>query len=99
MGEIFDRKAKYHSNVTRKRGKLFSLNFKKTFSFSGYFKQGDLSEALTEIVKYDPKFDVQRFLQFFENEIVPNIMEAVRAYDKEILKDWCSERVGIIAGA
>lgn len=34
-----------------------------------------MSEVLTEILRVDPGFDKERFLQQCENDIIPNILE------------------------
>lgn len=57
----------------------------------GMFSKTELSETLTEICKVDPNFDEKRFLRDCENDIIPNILEAMVRGDLEILKDWCFE--------
>lgn len=34
-----------------------------------------MSEVLTEILRVDPAFDKERFLQQCENDIIPNVLE------------------------
>ena len=34
-----------------------------------------MSEVLTEILRVDPAFDKDRFLQQCENDIIPNVLE------------------------
>ncbi|KXJ72843.1 mitochondrial import inner membrane translocase subunit TIM44 [Aedes albopictus] len=55
------------------------------------FSKTELSETLTEICKIDPNFDQKQFLRDCENDIIPNILEAMIRGDLEILKDWCFE--------
>lgn len=55
------------------------------------FSKTELSETLTEICKIDPNFDQKQFLRDCENDIIPNILEAMVRGDLEILKDWCFE--------
>lgn len=50
-----------------------------------------MSEALTEICKMDPDFSKEAFLKKCENDIIPNILEAMVRGELEILKDWCHE--------
>ena len=57
----------------------------------GLFTRTELSEVLTEIVKMDPNFDKEQFLKDCENDIIPNILEAMTRGDLEILEDWCYE--------
>ena len=57
----------------------------------GLFTRTELSEVLTEIVKMDPQFDKEQFLKDCENDIIPNILEAMTRGDLEILEDWCYE--------
>jgi import inner membrane translocase subunit TIM44 len=39
------------------------------------FSQSETSEALTEICRVDPAFDVARFLRIVQYDIIPNIFE------------------------
>lgn len=57
----------------------------------GMFSKTELSETLTEICKVDPNFDEKRFLRDCENDIIPNVLEAMVRGNLEILKDWCFE--------
>lgn len=57
----------------------------------GMFSKTELSETLTEICKIDPSFDEKRFLRDCENDIIPNILEAIVQGQLPILKDWCFE--------
>lgn len=57
----------------------------------GMFSKTELSETLTEICKVDPQFDEKKFLRDCENDIIPNVLEAIVRGDLEILKDWCFE--------
>lgn len=57
----------------------------------GMFSKTELSETLTEICKVDPRFDEKQFLRDCENDIIPNILEAMVRGNLPILKDWCFE--------
>ncbi|KAJ8040296.1 Mitochondrial import inner membrane translocase subunit TIM44 [Holothuria leucospilota] len=57
----------------------------------GMFSPTEMSEVLTEILKIDPSFTKESFLKMCEQEIIPNILEAMIRGDMEILKDWCYE--------
>lgn len=57
----------------------------------GMFSKTELSETLTEICKVDPNFNEKKFLRDCENDIIPNILEAMVRGNLEILKDWCFE--------
>ncbi|XP_062608986.1 mitochondrial import inner membrane translocase subunit TIM44-like [Saccostrea cucullata] len=50
-----------------------------------------LSEALTEINKYDPSFTPESFASYCETIVVPHILEAMIRADLEVLKDWLHE--------
>jgi len=67
------------------------LTDKITDIFGGLFSKTELSETLTEICKIDPNFDAKQFLKDCENDIIPNILEAMVRGDLEVLKDWCFE--------
>lgn len=57
----------------------------------GIFQKTELSETLTEICKIDNSFDAKQFLKQCEQDIIPNILEAMTRGDLEVLKDWCHE--------
>ncbi|XP_060001308.1 mitochondrial import inner membrane translocase subunit TIM44 isoform X1 [Lagenorhynchus albirostris] len=57
----------------------------------GLFSKTEMSEVLTEILRVDPAFDKDRFLQQCENDIIPNVLEAMISGELDILKDWCYE--------
>jgi mitochondrial import inner membrane translocase subunit TIM44 len=64
----------------------------------GMFSKTELSETLTEICKVDPNFDEKKFLRECENDIIPNILEAMVRGNLDILKDWCFESTFSIIG-
>jgi import inner membrane translocase subunit TIM44 len=39
------------------------------------FSQSETSEALTEICRVDPTFDVAQFLRIVQYDVIPNIFE------------------------
>ncbi len=54
------------------------------FSFSfqaSIFSQSETSEALTEICRVDPTFDVAQFLRVVQYDIIPNIFEVKTKID------------------
>jgi len=59
--------------------------------FGGVFQRTEMSETLTEILTLDPQFDKEKFLMECEQEIIPNILEAVSRSELDILEDWCYE--------
>merc|ERR1711915_863314 len=59
--------------------------------FGSVFQRTELSETLTEICKMDPNFEKEQFLKDCEQDIIPNILEAIVRGDLEILEDWCYE--------
>lgn len=59
--------------------------------FGNLFQKTELSETMTEICKIDPSFEQKQFLKDCENDIIPNILEAMVQGNLEILKDWCYE--------
>ncbi|KAK7115763.1 mitochondrial import inner membrane translocase subunit TIM44-like [Littorina saxatilis] len=89
--KMFDLKVKYDESdhvvvratraFTDKIGHMFGSMFSKT----------EMSEVLTEICKVDPTFDKELFVRMCEQEIIPNVLEALIRGDVEVLKDWCYE--------
>lgn len=89
--KLFDLKMKYDESdnvlvrVTR------SFTDKVGDVFGSMFSKTEMSEVLTEVCRIDPGFDKEKFLKSCEQEIIPNILEAMIRGDLEILKDWCYE--------
>lgn len=67
------------------------LTEKMTDLFGGLFQKTELSATMTEICKVDPSFEQKQFLKDCENDIIPNILEAMVRGDLDILQDWCYE--------
>ena len=44
-----------------------------------------------EILRLDPKFDVDVFSAHLERVIIPAVLEAHLAGDAPVLQDWCTE--------
>lgn len=55
------------------------------------FSKTELSDTLTEICKIDPNFDAKQFIRDCENDIIPNVLEAMVRGDLDVLKSWCFE--------
>ncbi|XP_064609200.1 mitochondrial import inner membrane translocase subunit TIM44-like [Liolophura sinensis] len=89
--KLFDLKMKYDEsdNVLIRATRTFTD--KIGYLFGGMFSKTEMSEVLTEIVKIDPNFTKERFIEECEKEIIPNILEAMVRGDLEVLKDWCYE--------
>lgn len=45
------------------------------FFLASVFSQSETSEALTEICRVDPTFDVVQFIRIVQYDIIPNIFE------------------------
>ena len=60
---------------------------------SGTMTQTDMAEALAEIHKIDPSFNVEDFVQQCKYEIIPSVLEAYMQGNELVLKDWCHEAV------
>lgn len=91
VNKVLDWKIKYEEseNPLIKASRL--LTDKVTDVMGNMFSKTELSETLTEICKIDPNFDQKEFLRDCENDIIPNILEAMVRGNLEILKDWCFE--------
>ncbi|XP_042784168.1 mitochondrial import inner membrane translocase subunit TIM44 isoform X1 [Panthera leo] len=88
---FFEMKVKYDEsdNVLIRASRV--LTDKVTDLLGGLFSKTEMSEVLTEILRVDPAFDKERFLQQCESDIIPNVLEAMISGELEILKDWCYE--------
>lgn len=95
VNKIFDWKMKYDEsdNPVVRASRL--VTDKVSELFGGLFSKTELSEVLTEICKIDSNFDKNQFLKDCEQDIIPNILEAMIRGDLETLKDWCYEAVSI----
>jgi import inner membrane translocase subunit TIM44 len=51
----------------------------------GLFQRTELSETLTEILQLDPQFEKEAFLRECEQEIIPNILEAVCRSELDVI--------------
>lgn len=91
VGKVLDWKIKYEEseNPVIRASRL--LTDKVSDVMGNLFSKTELSETLTELCKIDPSFDQKQFLRDCENDIIPNILEAMIRGDLVILKDWCFE--------
>lgn len=98
VNKVLDWKMKYEEseNPVIRASRL--LTDKITDVMGNLFSKTELSETLTEICKIDPNFDAKNFIRDCENDIIPNVLEAMVRGDLEILKDWCFESTFNIIG-
>lgn len=91
VNKVLDWKMKYEEseNPVIRASRL--LTDKVTDIMGNIFSKTELSETLTEICKVDPNFEEKQFLRDCENDIIPNVLEAMVRGELEILKDWCFE--------
>ncbi|XP_066492700.1 mitochondrial import inner membrane translocase subunit TIM44 [Tiliqua scincoides] len=91
FNRFFEMKMKYDEsdNVIIRASR--AVTDKVTDFIGGLFSKTEMSEVLTEILRVDPNFDKDRFLKQCEEDIIPNILEAMISGDLDILKDWCYE--------
>lgn len=91
VNKVLDWKMKYEEseNPVIRASRL--LTDKVSDVMGNLFSKTELSETLTEICKIDPNFEAKQFLRDCENDIIPNVLEAMIRGDLAILKDWCFE--------
>ena len=91
VNKIFEWKIRYDesSNPFVRLSRI--VTDKVTSVTSGLFEKNELSTTLTELCRIDPQFQQRQFLLDCENDIIPNILEAMARNDLEILRDWCYE--------
>ncbi|XP_014324810.1 mitochondrial import inner membrane translocase subunit TIM44 [Xiphophorus maculatus] len=91
FNRFFEMKMKYDEsdNVIIRASR--AVTDKMTDIIGGMFSKTEMSEVLTEILKVDPSFDKDSFLKQCEQDIIPNILEAMIRGELEVLKDWCYE--------
>ncbi|XP_054439312.1 mitochondrial import inner membrane translocase subunit TIM44 isoform X2 [Pteronotus mesoamericanus] len=91
FNRFFEMKMKYDESDNTFIRASRALTDKVTDLLGGLFSKTEMSEVLTEILRVDPAFDKERFLQQCENDIIPNVLEAMISGELDILKDWCYE--------
>uniref|UniRef100_G3ULX3 Mitochondrial import inner membrane translocase subunit TIM44 n=1 Tax=Loxodonta africana TaxID=9785 RepID=G3ULX3_LOXAF len=91
FNRFFEMKMKYDESDNAFIRASRALTDKVTDLLGGLFSKTEMSEVLTEILRVDPAFDKDRFLQQCQNDIIPNVLEAMIAGELDILKDWCYE--------
>ncbi|XP_020636513.3 mitochondrial import inner membrane translocase subunit TIM44 isoform X2 [Pogona vitticeps] len=91
FNRFFEMKMKYDESDNAVIRATRVLTDKVTDFIGGLFSKTEMSEVLTEILRVDPNFDKDRFLKQCEEDIIPNILEAMISGDLDILKDWCYE--------
>ncbi|CAF3306792.1 unnamed protein product [Rotaria socialis] len=93
LNKLFDLKSKYDEsdNLVVRVARTFTD--KVSGALSSIFSQSETSEALTEICRVDPAFDVAQFIRVVQYDIIPNIFESLARSELEILRDWCTEAV------
>eukprot|EP00126_Sphaerothecum_destruens_P006272 Sdes_comp19291_c0_seq1m10343 len=87
---LFDLKTKYDEsdNILVRSLRLFTDKISDTFG--GAFSENETAQVFAEIMKIDPKFNREKFIQTCQHEIIPSILEAYHRGNLEILKDWCT---------
>ena len=91
VNKVMDWKMKYEESENPLIRASRLLTDKVSDVMGNLFSKTELSETLTEICKIDPNFDQKQFLRDCEQDIIPNILEAMVKGNLEILKDWCFE--------
>ncbi|XP_077290992.1 mitochondrial import inner membrane translocase subunit TIM44 isoform X2 [Arctopsyche grandis] len=91
VNKVLDWKIKYEESENPVIQASRLLTEKVGDLFGGLFQKTELSSTMTEICKVDPNFQQKQFLKDCENDIIPNILEAMVHGDLEILRDWCYE--------
>uniref|UniRef100_A0A3Q1CAJ8 Mitochondrial import inner membrane translocase subunit TIM44 n=1 Tax=Amphiprion ocellaris TaxID=80972 RepID=A0A3Q1CAJ8_AMPOC len=91
FNRFFEMKMKYDESDNAFIRASRAVTDKMTDLIGGLFSKTEMSEVLTEILKVDPSFDKDSFLKQCEQDIIPNILEAMIRGELEVLKDWCYE--------
>jgi len=93
LNKLFDLKSKYDEsdNLVVRVARTFTD--KISGALSSVFSPSETSEALTEICRVDPTFDVAQFIRIVQYDVIPNIFESLARGELEILRDWCTEAV------
>jgi import inner membrane translocase subunit TIM44 len=91
VNKIIDWKIKYDESDNPMIRASRLLTSKVSEIMGGLFQRTEMSETLTEIMQLDPTFDKDVFLKDCEQDIIPNILEAVCRFELEVLEDWCYE--------
>ncbi|KNE68256.1 hypothetical protein AMAG_12930 [Allomyces macrogynus ATCC 38327] len=76
-------------NLVVSWGRFFVESFQDRFG--GVFEETETAKALTLFKQLDPKFTLDGFLKEAREFILPELLEAWLAGDKDTLSQWCSE--------
>lgn len=91
VNKIFDWKAKLDESDSAVARVTRLVTDKVGDIFGSMFSQNEMSQVLTEIIRMDPSFSKEGFLKDCEQDIIPNVLEAMVRGDLDILRDWCHE--------
>uniref|UniRef100_A0A4X2MEI7 Mitochondrial import inner membrane translocase subunit TIM44 n=1 Tax=Vombatus ursinus TaxID=29139 RepID=A0A4X2MEI7_VOMUR len=75
FNRFFEMKMKYDESDNALIRASRAVTDKITDLVGGLFSKTEMSEVLTEILKVDPGFDKDKFLQQCERDIIPNVLE------------------------
>lgn len=91
INKLFEFKSQYDESDHLVIRSLRGITERVTSVFSGVFKSTEMSEVITEIVKMEPTFEMNTWLKRVQDDIIPNILEALAQGNNEVLRDWCTE--------
>ncbi|EPX75118.1 TIM23 translocase complex subunit Tim44 [Schizosaccharomyces octosporus yFS286] len=60
-------------------------------TWSRMFSETEASQVMTRFKEIDPAFNLEHFLQYLREYVVPEVTEAYVKGDKEVLRTWFSE--------
>eukprot|EP00730_Choanoeca_flexa_P017671 TRINITY_DN8540_c0_g1_i3.p2 TRINITY_DN8540_c0_g1~~TRINITY_DN8540_c0_g1_i3.p2 ORF type:complete len:331 (+),score=77.02 TRINITY_DN8540_c0_g1_i3:1333-2325(+) len=91
MNRLFDLQMRYDEsdNVLVRGARSATDAFQDRIS--QIFENDESGAVLAEIAKLDPTFDKLEFTLRCERKIIPAVLEAFVAGDREALKEWCAE--------
>lgn len=89
--KLFDLRLKYEesNNLFIRLTRSATDNLRE--KIGDVFVEGESSQCLQEIKKMDPNFIKEKFLIHCERIVIPAVLEAYMAGDKDTLRDWCSD--------
>lgn len=91
LNRIFDLQMKYdESDNVLVRGAR-SVTDTLTDRLGQVFENDESGAVLAEVQRLDPTFDRLAFTLHCEKKVIPAVLEAFIAGDKEVLKEWCAE--------
>ncbi|KAI3380712.1 hypothetical protein SNEBB_010296 [Seison nebaliae] len=91
VNKLFDLKTRYDESDNALIRVSRYLTDRIQLASSGLISSTELSKVVTHICTVDPNFSLEIFQKSLQQDFIPNILEAFRQTNEEVLRDWCTD--------